>query len=212
MSRISKQNQIARELPRIDVYSQQGITGDANAIPGLNYGTSAFGAYMHDSDAAQKAREFYETLDAVNEIQPTATVPGTNKIPVVRTAPISEREIDLVRESKEAALQMKNDQYWTSQIDPALPWTLAEVTKVRPDILEKRLSAIKQLSQYTLDYEILRHLGHGGNPRLAELQYMIDQGMMSHMPRAMNVVNPKENFAAGTFSIWNVFNAGTDAW
>lgn len=203
MSRLSAQARVQRENPQIQAYSENAPS-DAmvRIIPGLNHRTTAFGAYMPDSDAHEKARDFYETLDAVGEAQVTG---------IQRTAPVSEREIDLVRAAKEAALQMKNDQYWTAQIDPALPWTLTEVTKVRPDILEKRLNAIKQLSQYTLDYEILRHLGHGGDPRLAELQYMIDQGMMSHMPISTLVENPKEQFKAGQFSIFNVLNAGGDA-
>jgi hypothetical protein len=110
---------------------------------------------MPDSDAQEKARDFYETLDAV------AAVPVADGARAVqRVAPISEREIAReVRQVREARLELKNDQNWTSQIDPALQWTLTEVTKVRPDILEKRLNAIKQLGQYTLDYEILRHLG-----------------------------------------------------
>ena len=82
---------------------------------------------------------------------------------------------------------------------------------MRPDILEKRLNAIKQLSQYTLDYEIRRHLGHGGDPRLAELQYMIDQGMMNHMPRSILVGNPETQFRASPSSIWTAFNPGSDS-
>lgn len=214
MSRIAAQQRVQREYPEIDVYSRGqtenvGANGGPVTIPGLNFGTTNFGAYMPDSDAHEKARDFYETLEAVAAV--TEQQQDALGAAVQRVAPISEREIELVRASKEATLKMKNDQYWTSQIDPALPWTLTEVTKVRPDILEKRLNAIKQLSQYTLDYEILRHLGHGGDPRLAELQYMIDQGMMDHMPRSTLVENPRQQFRASNFSIWNVFNPGSDS-
>jgi hypothetical protein len=190
------------------MYSKDGIIGGGgrDLIPGLNFDTAQFDAYMPDSDAHEKARDFNETLDAVAAI-PAANAAGA----VQRIAPMSEREIDLVRHAKEAALKLKNDQYWTSQIDPALPWTLTEVTKVRPDILAKRLSAIQQLGQYTLDYEILRHLGHGGDPRLAELQYMIDQGMMDHMPRSTLVAAPLARFRTSNFSIWNAFTPGTDS-
>lgn len=197
--------------PAINQYSANFMEmgpGSA-AIPGLHNATKNFGSYMPDSEAQDNVRNFYETLDAVGQTQ----VEGTDADPIrriQRTAPITEREIDLVRQAKEANLKMKNDQYWTSQIDPALPWTLTEVTKVRPDILEKRLNAIKQLSQYTLDYEILRHLGHGGDPRLAELQYMIDQGQMDHMPRSTIVREAENLFKTSNFSIWNVFTPGTD--
>lgn len=211
MSRIQAQSRMQRANPRINTYSTSAPTPESlQVIPGLSHGTTAFGAYMPDSDAAEKARDFYETLDAVAEVSaPNKKDETVGR--VQRVAPITEREIDLVRAAKEANLKMKNDQYWTSQIDPALPWTLTEVTKVRPDILEKRLNAIKQLSQYTLDYEILRHLGHGGDPRLAELQYMIDQGMMDHMPKSTLVQNPKQEFKAGPYSIFGLIGAGTDA-
>ena len=209
MSRLAAQQRVQQENPQIDVYSRAEPTAASlQAIPGLNFATKNFGAYMPDSDAHEKARDFYETLDAVGAVTPAPGAAGA----VLRTAPVSDREIDLVRAAKEATLKLKNDQYWTSQIDPALPWTLTEVTKVRPDILEKRLNAIKQLSQYTLDYEILRHLGHGGDPRLAELQYMIDQGMMSHMPVSTLVDDDAiGQFKASSFSIWNAFTPGTDS-
>lgn len=191
--------------PAINQYAAAYGPG-VKPIEGLHYDTRNFGSYMPDSAAQENVRNFYETLDAVGQ----ANNPQRNN--VQRTAPITEREIDLVRQAKEANLKMKNDQYWTSQIDPALPWTLTEVTKVRPDILEKRLNAIKQLSQYTLDYEILRHLGHGGDPRLAELQYMIDQGMMDHMPKSTIVKDAEVKFHKSNFSIWNAFTPGTDKW
>jgi hypothetical protein len=189
--------------PENDLYRDAYHPG--TAINGLHFDTANFGAYMPDSQAQENVRDFYETLDAVGN----ATAHSSTA--VQRVAPISEREIDLVRQAKEANLKMKNDQYWTSQINPALPWTLTEVTKVRPDILEKRLNAIKQLSQYTLDYEILRHLGHGGDPRLAELQYMIDQGQMDHMPKSTVVERAATKFRHGNLSLWNILTAGTDS-
>ena len=206
-SRTSIQNAAQRENPQINQYSAafQGAEGDF--IPGLHNKTKNFGSYMPDSAAQESARDFYETLEAVGQIP---TPRADNATEIIRTAPITEREIDLVRASKEANLKMKNDQYWTSQIDPALPWTLTEVAKVRPDILDKRINAITQLSQYTLDYEILRHLGHGGNPRLAELQYMIDQGQMEHMPKSTIVRQASTRFRHGQFSVWNAFTGGND--
>jgi hypothetical protein len=215
MSRASAQQRVQREHPQIHVYSSKRAQAiDNDTIPGLNFDTVNFGAYMPESDAHERARDFYETLDAVAAATPVPVEPRSGeplRMPVQRVAPVSDSEIAMVRAAKEATLQMKHDQYWTSQIDPALPWTLTEVTKVRPDILEKRLNAIKQLSQYTLDYEILRHLGHGGDPRLAELQYMIDQGMMDHMPRTALIKDPRGTFEKSNFSIWNVFNPGSDS-
>jgi hypothetical protein len=204
-NRTNTQVQNQARNPMINQYAAR-MKGDGVIIAGLHNDTMNFGSYMPDSDAQENVRNFYETLEAVGQTQEE----GTGIKNIRRVAPISDRELDLVRQAKEANLKMKNDQYWTSQIDPALPWTLTEVTKVRPDILEKRLNAIKQLSQYTLDYEILRHLGHGGDPRLAELQYMIDQGQMDHMPRSTLVEEATRKFQTSNFSIWNAFSSGSD--
>lgn len=156
-----------------------------------------FGQYRADSDAKERLRTFYDTLESVGN-NPVAT--GANSVD--RVAPISDAEIATMAEVKEIEKQKEWDAYWLAQCTPAQPWTMTEVAKVAPDLMARRIDTIKNLSQYQLDVNILKHIGHGGDPRLAHLQYMIDQGEMEHMPVMMKVRNAK--FSAGPFSIFNI--------
>lgn len=158
-----------------------------------------FGQYRQDSEAKERLRTFYDTLQAVQE-----ATPDDGAAPQ-RVAPISDAEIATMAEVKEIEKQKEWDAYWLAQCHPAQPWTMTEVAKVAPDLMARRIDTIKNLSQYQLDVNILKHIGHGGDPRLAHLQYMIDQGEMDHMPQ-MTLVQDQE-FSAGPFSIFNLTSA-----
>jgi hypothetical protein len=122
-----------------------------------------------------------------------------------RTAPISDHEISLVRAAKEEQKQKKWEQYWWAQTNPGRPWTMTEVAEVDPSVVERKMEAIKTISQFALDNAINQHIGHGGNPRLAQLQYMVDQGMMEHMPHLLHI---KENYKEGPLSLLKIVDPG----
>lgn len=185
--------------PDIEAFGQQAtnLNSVARRITGGTAdftGEKQFGQYRADSDAKERLRTFYDTLESVGN---TVPVQG-----VERVAPISDAEIATMAEVKEIEKQKEWDAYWLAQCTPAQPWTMTEVAKVAPDLMARRIDTIKNLSQYQLDVNILKHIGHGGDPRLAHLQYMIDQGEMEHMPVMMRVQNA--NFSAGPFSIFNI--------
>lgn len=189
--------------PDIEAFGQQANTQNLNSRA-ANGGTAdflnekQFGQYRTDSDAKERLRTFYDTLESVGKTQST----GVGIASIDRVAPISEAEIATMAEVKEIEKQKEWDAYWLSQCTPAQPWTMTEVAKVAPDLMARRIDTIKNLSQYQLDVNILKHIGHGGDPRLAHLQYMIDQGEMDHMPVLMKVADA--NFSAGPFSIFNI--------
>jgi hypothetical protein len=137
---------------------------------------AAFGAYQRDSHAAQDMRNFYDTMDAV------ATRGDEGPNPVQRVANITNTEMDLMREFQETEKTKKWEQYWWSTADPSKPWTMNELNKIDPVLVQRKMDAIQEVSQFALDKAIIKHLGHNGDPRLAQLQYMLDQGQMDHMP------------------------------
>jgi hypothetical protein len=51
-------------------------------------------------------------------------------------------------------------------------------------------------------------MGHGGDPRLAHLQYLIDQGEMDYMPQLLKI--SRASFKSGPFSIWTVAGGDMD--
>jgi hypothetical protein len=142
---------------------------------------AAFGAYQRDSRAAQDMRNFYDTMDAV------ATRGDEGPNPVQRVANITNTEMDLMREFQETEKTKKWEQYWWSTADPSKPWTMNELNKIDPVLVQRKMDAIQEVSQFALDKAIIKHLGHNGDPRLAQLQYMLDQGQMDHMPSTVVV-------------------------
>ncbi|KAJ1622491.1 hypothetical protein T492DRAFT_1126627 [Pavlovales sp. CCMP2436] len=192
MSQINGSGQGSRQLamlqrfPTLDSYADD-TNGRTNVQTGTgDYNTcesnQAFGAYQRDSHAAEELRDFYDTVDAVAA---RAAVPGGNA--VQRVANISEREIQLMAQSKDVERSKKWEQYWWSTADPAKPWTMTELNKIDPAMVQRKFDAIQEVSQFALDKAIIKHLGHSGDPHLAQLQYMMDQGQMDHMPQTVLV-------------------------
>ncbi|KAJ1625672.1 hypothetical protein T492DRAFT_879729 [Pavlovales sp. CCMP2436] len=175
-----------QRFPTLDGYADE-TNGRATVAMGAgDYNTyesnSAFGAYQRDSQAAEELRDFYDTVDAVqNRELPT----GVN--PVQRVANISEREIQLMAQTKDVERSKKWEQYWWSTADPFKPWTMTELNKIDPAMVQRKFDAIQEVSQFALDKAIIKHLGHSGDPHLAQLQYMMDQGQMDHMPQTVLV-------------------------
>ncbi|KAJ1618983.1 hypothetical protein T492DRAFT_848899 [Pavlovales sp. CCMP2436] len=106
---------------------------------------------------------------------------------VQRTANISDREIQMMSEAKDVKRSKKWEQYWWSTADPAKPWMMTELNKIDPAMVQRKFDAIQEVSQFALDKAIIKHLGHSGDPHLAQLQYMMDQGQMDHMPQTVLV-------------------------
>jgi hypothetical protein len=193
MSQIRGARQGDRELgqrqshPSIDAYAgsanpegrtriNQAPTA-ANGDPNEYTTNPAFGAYQRDSRAAQDMRNFYDTMDAVASREDAGQENG-----VQRVANITNTEMDLMREFQETEKTKKWEQYWWSTADPSKPWTMNELNKIDPVLVQRKMDAIQEVSQFALDKAIIKHLGHNGDPRLAQLQYMLDQGQMDHMP------------------------------
>ncbi len=224
---MSGHDAMMRELRRsnapISTYGTGGMIGAGlnldsakaklvNATGQPYYETPAFGMYQRDTEAHEKLRDYYETLEAVAAAGAKAKAdaeagdkanPGSKFIPVERTAPISDYEQQVVREEKKTMEEKKWSQYWASQMHPARPWTVTEVAKVAPEIMERKLAALKEVSQFALDKSTLIHMGHGGNERLATLQYMIDQGLMDHMPSTV-LISKDQPYKAGPLSVWQM--------
>lgn len=197
MSQTSRLIAAKQQYPDIERYGNGQITPRSDWNGQMDFAAEHFGQYQVDSDAKERLRTFYDTLDSVGN----AKTQGVSRI-----APISDAEIATVAEIKEVEKQKAWENYWATQCNPAQPWTMTEVAKVAPEVMENKMNAIKSVAQYNLDTNIIRHMGHGGDPRLAHLQYLIDQGEMSHMPTLMTI--HRDSFKAGPFSIWSV--AGGD--
>jgi hypothetical protein len=214
MSRSAKELALRQEYPTIDAYGsvnedtgQPNIEGaNFNAPYGTdNYRTPAFGTYHKDTEEKENLRAFYETLRAVDRNE-TLGAGERGRTHVRRTAPISDHEINVVRAAKEEQKQKKWEQYWWAQTDPGRPWTMTEVAKVDPGLVERKMDALKSISQFALDNAIIQHIGHGGDPRLAQLQYMVDQGMMEHMPHLLHVT--RKQYKRGPLSLFNIVDPG----
>ena len=169
-------------------FAQAGVD-DVNQI-GPNVPNRAWGVYQTDGPSAQNIRYLNDTLEAA-----AAANDGT---PVARIAPITDAEIALVRETEEAEKERKWEQYWWASANPAEPWTMTELGKIDPQLVGRKLDAIRQTSQLALDATIIKHLGHGGNPQLAHLQYMMDQKMID-VPSLVNIA-PRA-YTPGPFSV-----------
>ncbi|KAJ1636204.1 hypothetical protein T492DRAFT_861947 [Pavlovales sp. CCMP2436] len=158
-----------------------------------------FGAYQRDSQAAEQLRDFYDTVDAVSS---RALLEGNN---VQRVANISDREIQLMAESKEVERSKKWEQYWWSTADNSKPWTMTELNKIDPAMVQRNFDAIQEVSHFALDKAIIKHLGHSGDPHLAQLQYMMDQGQMDHMPQT--VLIDRAPYHRGPLSVFGLGQA-----
>ncbi|KAJ1637090.1 hypothetical protein T492DRAFT_834744 [Pavlovales sp. CCMP2436] len=190
MSQINGSGQGSRQLamrqrfPTLDGYADEtnGRTTVTEGAGDFNRYESnpAFGAY---SQAAEELRDFYDTVDAVAQ----RPVPGEGMNAVQRVANISEREIQLMAQSKDVERSKKWEQYWWSTADPSKSWTITELNKIDPAMVQRKFDAIQEVSQFALDKAIIKHLGHSGDPHLAQLQYMMDQGQMDHMPQTVLV-------------------------
>ncbi|KAJ1629339.1 hypothetical protein T492DRAFT_840885 [Pavlovales sp. CCMP2436] len=188
------------KYPLLDGYADAGGNGRTNLRMSPNdynqyESTPAFGAYQRDSQAAEQLRDFYDTVDAVASRALVAE--GNN---VQRVANISEREIQLMAESKEVERSKKWEQYWWSTADPSKPWTMTELNKIDPAMVQRKFDAIQEVSQFALDKAIIKHLGHSGDPHLAQLQYIMDQGQMDHMPQTVLV--DKAPYQRGPLSVF----------
>ncbi|KAJ1616912.1 hypothetical protein T492DRAFT_894600 [Pavlovales sp. CCMP2436] len=216
MSQIRGAQQGDRELaqrmsyPGIDGYAAAGAPGARTTIvngPAQEAGqyttNQAFGAYQRDSHAAQEMRNFYDTMDAVAN---RSEANDTNA--VQRTANITGTEMDLMREFQETEKTKKWEQYWWSTADPSKPWTMTELNKIDPALVQRKIDAIQEVSQFALDKAIIEHLGHNGDPRLAQLQYMLDQGQMAHMPSTVVIDNTP--YTRGPLSLFGL-SQGADA-
>lgn len=157
------------------------------------YDTNAFGVYDRDSANDEHIRDVHQTMEALGDVN--------------RILPVQSEEIDAIKQRIAVEKEKKWRQYWASQMDPARPWTMAEVAKVAPEVAEGQMEAIAEIAQYTMDVATLKHLGHGGNPRLAQLQYMMDNGMMDHMPDLNYVTDPGVKYQFGPASIVSWFSA-----
>ncbi|KAJ1620872.1 hypothetical protein T492DRAFT_887929 [Pavlovales sp. CCMP2436] len=208
MAQINGSGQGGRQLsmrekyPSIDMYAEAKNAGGRTTLQMSDNdynqyeSTPAFGAYQRDSHAAEQLRDFYDTVDAVS----LRTSAGTAS--VQRVANISEREIQLMAQSKEVERSKKWEQYWWSTADPAKPWTMTELNKIDPAMVQRKFDAIQEVSQFALDKAIIKHLGHSGDPHLAQLQYMMDQGQMDHMPQTVLV--DKTPYKRGPLSVFGL--------
>ncbi|KAJ1632903.1 hypothetical protein T492DRAFT_838025 [Pavlovales sp. CCMP2436] len=177
-----------QRFPSLDGYADAGPGGRTEVQMGTGdynqyESTPAFGAYQCDSQAAEELRDFYDTVDAV-ALRPSVGTGGTS---VQRVANISERDIQLMAQTKDVERSKKWEQYWWSTADPSKPWTMTELNKIDPAMVQRKFDAIQEVSQFALDKAIIKHLGHNGDPHLAQLQYMMDQGQMNHMPQTVLV-------------------------
>lgn len=200
MSHTSEQVALrARHAPIESMSAVQGARAgfDYSVSPGAS---NLLGQYDSDSAAKERLRTYYDTLAQVQ--QGTNAAAADNALnPVQRVAPVTEQEISAVAEMKELELEHKWARYWNNQMHPAQPWTMAEVAKIDPSVVGRKVNAIRNAAQFALDQQILRHVGHGGDRNLAYLQYMIDQGEMDHMPTLVRV-NEADTVDASPFSIW----------
>ncbi|KAJ1631354.1 hypothetical protein T492DRAFT_870124 [Pavlovales sp. CCMP2436] len=168
---------------------------------------AAFGAYQTDSHAAQNMRNFYDTMDAVAVRNQYEAVRG--EAPVQRVANITETEMDFMRNFQETEKTKKWEQYWWSTADPSKPWTMNELNKIDPVLVQRKMDAIQELSQFSLDKAIIKHLGHNGNPRLAQLQYMLDQGQLDYMPQTVVVDNTP--YTRGPLSLFKLSSGAQES-
>jgi len=202
---------IQRRFPVVGGYTnfsreQVGRIDDARNQGAEVYAQPMVGNYQTDTPEDAYLRDVRDTVEAINyaEHRRTQELGGANgQQHVQRFYPgPTPGEIAAVQKRKAVAMAEHWDQYWRLQMDPAKPWTIHEVNKVAPEVQKKTIDALSEISQFTMDLQILKHMGHGGDPYLARLQYELDQGKLSHMPRLSYISNVEYN--PGPMSIFGI--------
>lgn len=209
MSRRAVESALRQEFAPIHQYAQGSGPGETlgngpvihQGAPGHGgqqaFSTPAFGNYHRDSHAAEQVRDLQEAMEAVTNAQ------GAQQ-GVQRHKELTDTEIGLIQQLKEEQKKKKWDQYWAAQWTPGQPWTQDAVKQVHPQLFDKQIEAIKEVTQFQFDKSILKTIGHQGDPHLAEIQYAIDQGQFTHMPEMVMIES--YNFKPGPMSIWKMLD------
>ena len=126
---------------------------------------------------------------------------------VQRTAPITEHEIDYVRQSKAEKDLEAFDAYVNTLIDPRKPGNLQWLLEVYPDFVYRRVKQIHDDHQYALKNSLIDGLGLNTFEDLF-FKYNVDQGIIKG-PMLRETRTAADSYTPGTMSFLNS-NAAAD--
>ena len=210
MSRSAKELNMRRRYPAVDNYANvhssgsvvikdpthAGAAGLGDKIKhGAHFATPAYGNYHRDSEADERLRDYYDTLEAVGKtIEVESSVSN-----IQRVAPIGEIEVAALRKRKEEQKKKKFYQYVMSDAHPSRPHTMVTAKKMAPEAFDAKMAAIENAADLATKRKIIADLGHGDDPDLIMVQYMDDQIMLNNAPSL--VITGKATYVAGPYSI-----------
>lgn len=160
----------------------------------------AWNTLHQDSKEADDLRMKYETQQALRETGRTQDPNFVYHMDMNAEENYLRRQRDVMEEEKEQA-------YMWAQADPAQPWTMELLARSHPHLIEKKSEIIHKTAQMITDILRLKHIGHGGDPHLMKLQYMLDNNMLGDVPRLVKYTN--EQYEYGPYSIWNFVYPGS---
>ena len=143
--------------------------------------------------------EFKDHLAVKNEL--IDTMNDNLNIPVQRTAPITESEIEYVRQTKAEKDLEAFDAYVNTLIDPRKPGNLQWLLEVYPDFVYRRVKQIHDDHQYALKNSLIDGLGLNTFDDLF-FKYNVDQGIIQG-PMLRRERDASDSYQPGTLSFLN---------
>ena len=141
--------------------------------------------------------------DAANkEIQ--SSTPDNKSPGVIRTAPITDAEINYVKQVKDQAELARFDQYVESMINPRQPGNMKWLMEVYPDYVERRLQQAHTDYEYALRNQMIDQWGINTFQDLY-FKYMVDQGKIGgpYLARDGTQTLLDDQYTPGVFSIFS---------
>ena len=186
--RIQHSDPTVFDRPHLPTAVDQGRYNTAAALP-AKYSTPS---------------EFKDHLNVKNEMIGAFNDMGTE---VQRTAPITEQEIDYVRQSKAEKDLEAFDAYVNTLIDPRKPGNLQWLLEVYPDFVYRRVKQIHDDHQYALKNSLIDGLGLNTFEDLF-FKYNVDQGIIKG-PMLRRTRFASDSYTPGSMSFLNA-NAAAD--
>ena len=181
--------------PQVSASARQKLTADeARDIP---YWMGHYGGDNVPYSLPTAEKEQFQLREQI--------IAGLNQAPannrnVMRTAPVTQGEIDMLKIAKDQAELAKFDNYVESFIDPKMPGNMQWLMKVYPQYVRRRLQKTHTDYEFALRNDMINKWGINTFDDL-HFKYQIDQGVLQG-PELANFVLEDAKYTPGYLSPW----------
>ena len=151
--------------------------------------------YTSDDIVKDRMNTKQAVIDGINANNAAAGAPA-----VVRTAPITEQEIDYVAQADREKQLASFDAYVQTLIDPRKPGNLQWLMEMYPDFVSRRIQQIHDDHDFALRNSLCDAFGINKFEDLM-FKYHVDQGLITG-PTLKRMEDPSEHFEPGALSFW----------